>query len=312
MIDHIKNYFQSVCEAYRLGNVETSYNAPSPSPLFKGGGMSVASDGGLLPADGGLAFLQRNKELRQPSRDLRTDATKQENHIWYDFLRDFRPRFTRQRIVNNYILDFFCHEAMLAVELDGSQHYEPEAVEYDKTRTDYLNELGVEVIRFDNREIDKNFDEVCALIAKAVDERTGKPPPPVGGTTFEKGAASETQLPTNIYLTNTLSPPHSSFERSDQLSLFDFSAAITDEAYNADTRKTRRPIKVIIGNPPYLAASTNPFDMSAYKTETDGTKFNERNSKLLGDDYVKFFRFAEQIINANNEGILAFVSKTYA
>jgi len=123
------------------------------------------------------------------------------------------------------------------------------------------------------------------------------------------GHTPETQLPTNVYLTNTLAPPYSSLERNDQLSLFvDFSAAITNEAYKADTWKTRRPIKVIIGNPPYLAASTNPFDISAYKTETDGvTDFGERKH-WLNDDYVKFFRFAEQIINKNNEGILAFVS----
>ena len=72
--------------------------------------------------------------------------------------------------------------------------------------------------------------------------------------------------------------------------------------------EARRPIKVIIGNPPYLAASTNPYDISAYKTETDGvTDFRERKH-WLNDDYVKFFRFSEQIINKNNEGVLAFVS----
>lgn len=115
-------------------------------------------------------------------------------------------------------------------------------------------------------------------------------------------------LPANIFLTNTLTPPMSGLERREQLTLFDFSAAITDEAYNADTWKVRRPIKVIIGNPPYLAASTNPYDISAYKTETDGvTDFGERKH-WLNDDYVKFFRFSEQIINDNKEGVLAFVS----
>lgn len=122
------------------------------------------------------------------------------------------------------------------------------------------------------------------------------------------GHLPNVQLPTNIFLTNTLAPPMSEVERGEQLTLFDFSAAITDEAYNADTWKARRPIKVIIGNPPYLAASTNPYDISAYKTETDGvTDFGERKH-WLNDDYVKFFRFSEQIINKNNEGILAFVS----
>lgn len=115
-------------------------------------------------------------------------------------------------------------------------------------------------------------------------------------------------LRTNIFLTNTLAPPVSQAERGKQYIMLDFSAAITDEAYHADTWKSRRPIKVIIGNPPYLAASTNPYDISAYKTETDGvTDFGERKH-WLNDDYVKFFRFSEQIIDKNNEGILAFVS----
>ncbi len=125
------------------------------------------------------------------------------------------------------------------------------------------------------------------------------------------GHIPSVKIPSNIFLTNTLAAPVSKLERNDQLhlfDLFDFSTAITNEAYNADTWKTRRPVKVIIGNPPYLAASTNPYDISAYKTETDGvTDFGERKH-WLNDDYVKFFRFAEQIINRNNEGILAYVS----
>lgn len=122
------------------------------------------------------------------------------------------------------------------------------------------------------------------------------------------GHAPAVPLKTNIYLTNTLAPPAAELERGDQITLFDFSAAITDEAYHADTWKIRRPIKVIIGNPPYLAASTNPYDISAYKTETDGvTDFGERKH-WLNDDYVKFFRFSEKIIDKNNEGVLAFVS----
>lgn len=122
------------------------------------------------------------------------------------------------------------------------------------------------------------------------------------------GHVPHVQLPINIFLTNTLAPPVSKIERGEQLTLLDFSTAITDEAYQADTWKIRRPIKVIIGNPPYFAASTNPYDISAYKTETDGvTEFGEQKH-WLNDDYVKFFRFAEQIIDNNDEGILAYVS----
>ena len=124
------------------------------------------------------------------------------------------------------------------------------------------------------------------------------------------GHSLVTQPSTNIYLTNTLAKPHANLEQIQQTSfLIDFSAAITEEAYKADTWKIRRPIKVIIGNPPYLAASTNPYDISAYKMETDGkTRLQEKNPKWLGDDYVKFFRFAEQIISRNDEGVLAFIS----
>ena len=122
------------------------------------------------------------------------------------------------------------------------------------------------------------------------------------------GQQPETNTPASVYLTNTLSAPLSELEKNEQLGLFDFSAAISEEAYQADTWKARRPVKVIIGNPPYLAASTMPYDISAYKLETDGvTKLQERKH-WLNDDYVKFFRFAEQVINRNNEGILAYVS----
>lgn len=122
------------------------------------------------------------------------------------------------------------------------------------------------------------------------------------------GFSSPVQLPTKIYLTNTLATPKHEEERTSQMTLQDFSAAITDEGYYADTWKNRRPVKVIIGNPPYLAASTNPYDISAYKTETDGVTYFGERKHWLNDDYVKFFRFAEQIINKNKDGILAYVS----
>ena len=116
------------------------------------------------------------------------------------------------------------------------------------------------------------------------------------------------KLPSNIFLTNTLAEPKSILERNEQISLFDFSGAITEEAENADQWKCRRPIQVIIGNPPYLAASKNSYDISAYKYETDGkTPFGERKH-LLNDDYVKFIRFAENHIQKDERGVLAFIT----
>lgn len=122
------------------------------------------------------------------------------------------------------------------------------------------------------------------------------------------GKDLENDIKTNIYLTNTLAKPKSILERNAQLSFFDFSGAITEEAEQADKWKCRRPLRVIIGNPPYLAASKNEYDISNYKFETDGkTPFGEKKH-LLNDDYVKFIRFAEEHIQKEGTGILAFIT----
>lgn len=116
------------------------------------------------------------------------------------------------------------------------------------------------------------------------------------------------RLPSNIFLTNTLAEPKSIIERNSQISFFDFSGAITEEAENADQWKCRRPIQVIIGNPPYNRKSNTPFDISIYRTEIDGvTPFKEKKD-CLSDDYVKFIRFAEQHIQKDGKGILAFIT----
>ena len=107
-------------------------------------------------------------KLKPRAQEMRKKGTKQENRLWYEFLREFRPRFTRQRIVGAYILDFYCGKAKIAVELDGLQHYQPDAIEYDEIRTKYLNELGIKVIRIPNVEIDNNFEEVCEKIKASI------------------------------------------------------------------------------------------------------------------------------------------------
>ena len=135
-----------------------------------------------------------NATLSPRARDLRTNATRQENRLWYEFLKEYRPRFTRQRIVGSYILDFYCGKAKLAIELDGSQHYEPDVMEYDRIRTEFLESLGIQIVRFTNIDIDKSFEGVCAEIAKSVNAR-GQPPPPAGGTPFvREGGKEETPL----------------------------------------------------------------------------------------------------------------------
>ena len=135
-----------------------------------------------------------NSALLKRARELRTNATKQENRLWYEFLRVFRPRFTRQRIVGNYILDFYCSKAKLAIELDGSQHFEPGAMKYDKTRTEFLNSLGIQVIRFTNTDLNKSFGEVCDAISMNVARcLDGQPPPSADGTPFVNEGGREKQ-----------------------------------------------------------------------------------------------------------------------
>jgi very-short-patch-repair endonuclease len=131
-----------------------------------------------------MAEKPYNAALTPRARELRTNATRQENRLWYEYLRDYRPRFTRQRVVGSYILDFYCGAVKLAVELDGSQHFEPEAIRYDEIRTSFLNSLGIKVIRFTNSDVDESFEGICNNIAQQVDSLLGQPPPSADGTPF--------------------------------------------------------------------------------------------------------------------------------
>lgn len=107
-----------------------------------------------------------NKALNANARALRNSMTKEENHLWYDFLKLSQWRFVRQKVLGKYIADFYCASAQLVIELDGSQHYSDEGIEYDRQRTEYLNGLGLRVIRIPNNDINDNFAGVCAYIER--------------------------------------------------------------------------------------------------------------------------------------------------
>lgn len=111
---------------------------------------------------------KHNKQLVPYARQLRRDMTKEERHLWYNFLRNYKVRFQRQKIIGSYIVDFYCASAKLVVELDGSQHFEPDALEYDAKRTAYLEQYGLKIIRIPNNEVNKNFNGVCEYIDNAV------------------------------------------------------------------------------------------------------------------------------------------------
>ncbi len=121
-----------------------------------------------------MAHIKRNRDLLDRSKTLRKNMTKQEKHLWYDFLNTHIFKWYRQRVIADYIVDFYCAKAKLVVELDGSQHYEDDALEYDKIRTETINSFGIDVIRFSNLDVDTNFEGVCMEIDRVINERTKK------------------------------------------------------------------------------------------------------------------------------------------
>ena len=96
--------------------------------------------------------------------------TAEERKLWYNFLRTYPLLFLRQKIIGGYIADFYCAKAGLIVEIDGSQHYQDGAAEYDAARTEYFGSLGLKVVRLSNIEVNKNFRGVCEYIDKIVNE----------------------------------------------------------------------------------------------------------------------------------------------
>ena len=115
--------------------------------------------------------MVKSEEILRHSQTLRRNMTKEERHLWYDFLKDYPIQFKRQVPFEQYIVDFYCFQAKLVVELDGSQHYELEEMDYDRKRTAYLEGLGLLVLRFSNLDVTKQFRAVCEMIDNAVQMR---------------------------------------------------------------------------------------------------------------------------------------------
>ena len=115
--------------------------------------------------------MEQNKKLKSLSQNLRKNATKEENLLWYNFLRLYKPQFRRQYVIGNYIVDFYCHKASLVIELDGSQHCEPKKLAQDHARTEYLQSQGLYVLRLSNLDVMRQFRNVCECIDATVKER---------------------------------------------------------------------------------------------------------------------------------------------
>ena len=121
-----------------------------------------------------MTIPKDNSQLENAKR-LRREMTPHERKLWYLFLRRYPVKIYKQRIIGRYIVDFYCAAAKLVIEVDGSQHFEAQGMAYDADRSAFLSDLGLEVLRFSNREIDRYFREVCEQIDIIIQNRLQGP-----------------------------------------------------------------------------------------------------------------------------------------
>jgi len=159
------------------GDSSPTRGAFSGKPPFKGevarsaGGVSSRRRGIFTIEDvrkRGLIWdghsLPYNPNLVENARVLRKNMTKAEKKLWYEFLRAHEKKFYRQRPIDHFIADFYCSDCGLIIELDGSQHYTPDGLKRDAVRADILSLYGLDILRFTNADVLKQFDAVCKEI----------------------------------------------------------------------------------------------------------------------------------------------------
>ena len=116
--------------------------------------------------------IKKNHKLLDTAKLLRKNMTRQEKHLWYDFLRYYPVKIYKQRIIDNFIVDFYCAQAKIVIEIDGAHHFTPEGKNYDRLRTEALNRYELKVLRFSNHDVDTRFEAVCNIIDKEIMERS--------------------------------------------------------------------------------------------------------------------------------------------
>ncbi len=118
-----------------------------------------------------MPYNRKNTEF---AKQLRKNMTPWERKLWHCFLKSYPVRFMRQKPIDEFIVDFYCFQAKLVIELDGGGHYEPEAERRDMIRTQILESYGLKVIRFCNLDVDRHFYDVCTVIDETVKSRMGE------------------------------------------------------------------------------------------------------------------------------------------
>ena len=140
--------------------MDTSKGFEQSLPCLKGGGPPKVVEG----------YMERkhNTDLTNNARTLRKNMTKEERHLWYDFLKTLPVTVNRQKVIGNYIVDFYIATSKIVIEIDGSQHYEDSGIENDAKRDTFLNNLGIKVLRYSNLDINQKFENVCEDILNEI------------------------------------------------------------------------------------------------------------------------------------------------
>ena len=107
--------------------------------------------------------------LRDNARSLRKSMTKEERRLWYDFLKQLLVTVKRQELIGRYIADFYIPAHRIAIELDGTQHFEEPGAAYDKTRDEFFLGEGIAVLRYPNNAVNQNFSGVCEDILRRLE-----------------------------------------------------------------------------------------------------------------------------------------------
>lgn len=116
-------------------------------------------------------MVSRRQLLACRAHEMRRNMTPQEKKLWYGFLCEYSPSFRCQKVIGNYIVDFYCRKVRLCVEVDGGHHNEAVQKRHDETRGVFLDLCEIKQLRFTNREVDDEFEGVCEVIHQTVLER---------------------------------------------------------------------------------------------------------------------------------------------
>ena len=116
-----------------------------------------------------VRYHRYRRSLTKRAQNLRRDPSPAERKLWYELLRDLPQRFTRQKPIGRFVVDFYCQSRALVIEVDGDSHYDDEARRYDASRTAALEALGLRVLRFGNDDVTQRFEGMREAILRALD-----------------------------------------------------------------------------------------------------------------------------------------------